>query len=374
LKRGIIQILKFLAFFIVGLLLLVLAFRNIDFTKLGKGLREANYFWLLLSILFATFAYISRARRWNLLIHPLGFRPSFKNSFYSMMTGYLANMALPRIGEISKCVALGKKENIPVDQLIGTVVIERTIDFLSLLVIMFVMIFVDGGILGPFLIDNIYLPLQQKLPSMFGSALIFWILLVLSGFVILLILYLLRKKLRKIRFFAKLIDIAKGIIHGLKTVANIQRKGEFIFHTIFIWVNYILMTWVVVFAVKSTSHLDLFDGIFLLVIGGLAMSAPVQSGIGAFHLIISGGLFVVYGISREDGMVYAILAHESQLIFGAILGIFSFYALFRKNPSVALKDPLAPQNEFPSSAKNPPSSQKGPSAAVMTPPAPLKGG
>lgn len=287
----------------------------------------------MLSIVFATFAYISRARRWNLLIHPLGYKPSLKNSFYSMMTGYLANMALPRIGEISKCVALGKKENIPVDQLIGTVVIERTIDFLSLLVIMFIIIFVDGGILGPFLVDNVYLPLQQELSSMFGFAWIFWILLVATGIAFLFIIYVLREKLRKIRFFAKLFDTAKGIIHGLKTVANIQRKGEFIFHTIFIWVNYILMTWVVVFAVKSTSHLDLFDGIFLLVIGGLAMSAPVQSGLGAFHFIISRGLLVVYGISLEDGLVYAILAHESQLIFGAILGVYSFYILIKRSPS-----------------------------------------
>ena len=87
------------------------------------------------------------------------------------------------------------------------------------------------------------------------------------------------------------------------------------------------MTWVVVFAVKSTSHLDLFDGIFLLVIGGLAMSAPVQSGLGAFHFIISRALVVVYGISIEDGLVYAILSHESQLIFGAILGFIHFMPL-----------------------------------------------
>lgn len=94
------------------------------------------------------------------------------------------------------------------------------------------------------------------------------------------------------------------------------------------------MTWVVVFAVKSTSHLNLADGIFLLVIGGLAMTAPVQSGLGAFHFIVSRGLFVIYGISLEDGLVYAILAHESQLIFGTILGIYSFYALVRKTRSI----------------------------------------
>jgi uncharacterized protein (TIRG00374 family) len=331
LKKSIIQVLKFLAFLLVGLLLLWLAFRNINFTNLGRGLREANYFWLILAIFFAVLAYFSRARRWILLINPLGYKPSLKNAFYSMMTGYLANIALPRIGEVSKCVALGKKEKIPVDQLIGTVVIERTIDFFSLLIIMVFMIIIDGSIVGPFLIDNIYMPLHQKLSDIFGAAWIFWTILAFSGFLTLYLLFFFREKLRKIRFFSKFFDTAKGIIQGLKTITVIERKWEFIFHTVFIWINYTLMTWVVVFAVKSTSHLDLYDGIFLLVIGGLAMSAPVQSGLGAFHLIVSRGLFVVYGISLEDGLVYAILSHESQLIFGAILGAYSFYALVRKN-------------------------------------------
>lgn len=335
-KKKVIQSLKFLAFLVLGLLLLWLAFRDINFRKLEDGLREARYPWLILSILFAFFAYISRARRWNLLIHPLGYRPSLKNSFYAMMTGYLANLALPRIGEISKCVALGKKENIPVDQLIGTVVVERTIDIFSLLTIMVVMIFVKKGTLGPFLYDNIYLPIHQKLISLFGSTWIFWLLLFFLGCLILFIIYRFRNKLKKIRFFAKMFDTAKGIIDGLKTITNLQHKWEFVFHTFFIWINYALMTWVVVFAVKATSHLDLTDGIFLLVIGGLAMSAPVQSGLGVFHFIISRGLLVIYGINLEDGLVYAILAHESQLIFGAIIGIYSFYALVRKNPRPAI--------------------------------------
>jgi hypothetical protein len=303
----------------------------VNFSDLGKGLRDANYLWLVPAIFFAFLAYVSRARRWILLIDPLGYKPSLKNSFYSMMTGYLANMALPRIGEISKCVALGKKEKIPVDQLIGTVVVERTIDFFSLLLIMVIMLFIDSSVIGPFLIDNIYMPIQQKLPSLFGSAWIFWVLLTATGFLILFLLYFFRERLRKVRFFAKIFDTGKGIIHGLKTITIIRRKWEFIFHTLFIWINYTLMTWVVVFAVKSTSNLDLYDGIFLLVIGGLAMSAPVQSGLGAFHFIISRGLLVVYGISLEDGLVYAILSHESQLIFGIILGAISFYCLLRKN-------------------------------------------
>ena len=314
-----------------GITLLWLAFRNIDFKNLWEGLKQARYGWLILSIAFASLAYISRARRWILLINPLGHNPAFLNSFNAMMTGYLANLALPRIGEVTKCVALGKKENIPVDQLIGTVVVERTIDILSLMVITIIMLFVDGSTLGPFLMNNVYTPIQVKVASVFGFAWIFWLLTASSGLLLLYLIYHFRNSLRKIRFFAKLFDAAHGIIHGIKTVTRIRRKWEFIFHTFFIWINYTLMTWVVVFAVESTSHLGLSDGIFLLVIGGLAMSAPVQSGLGAFHFIISRGLMLIYGISLEDSMVYALLAHESQLIFGAVIGIYSFYSIFKKS-------------------------------------------
>jgi uncharacterized protein (TIRG00374 family) len=322
--------LKFLAFFAVGILLLWFAFSNVNFSKLVAGLKEAEYSWLLLSVLFGFIAFVSRARRWVLLINPLGFNPSTLNSFYALMTGYLANLALPRIGEITRCVALGKKEKIPVDQLIGTVVVERTIDFLSLLLIMIILIFTSGDKIGLFLKESILDPIQQKVLSVFGNT---WILGVILFSIASLALFLMiryKKNLRKVHFFSKMFDLARGIINGLNTITNLKRKWEFIFHTVFIWINYALMTWVVVFSLESTSHLTFGNSIFILVIGGLAMSAPVQSGLGAFHYIVSRGLMIVNGIPVEDGLVYALLAHESQLIFIAITGTISFFIIFRK--------------------------------------------
>ena len=330
-RKGILQTLKFLAFLAVGLLLLWFAFRNIDFSKLWEELKEADYSWLLLSILFGLIAFLSRARRWVLLINPLGFKPSFRNAFYTMMTGYLANIALPRIGEITRCVALGKKEKIPVDQLIGTVVIERTVDFLSLLTIMVIMIFTSGKQIGLFLKESILVPIQQKVFSIFGNTWELGAILLSLVLITLFIIFRYKKKLRKIRFFSKLFDLARGIINGLKTITNLERKWEFIFHTIFIWFNYVLMTWVVVFSLQSTSHLTMGNSIFILVIGGLAMSAPVQSGLGAFHYIVSRGLLIVFGIPIEDGLAYALLTHEAELISIAVLGAISFFVLLKKD-------------------------------------------
>ena len=330
-KKGIIQTLKFLAFLAIGVLLLWLAFRNINFRKLAGELKEADYSWLVLSVLFGLFAFLSRARRWMILINPLGHRPTFMHTFHAMMSGYLANLALPRIGEITRCVALGRKEKIPVDQLIGTVVVERTIDFISLLLITLFLILTKSENINLFLKESIWVPLEEKVFTLFGATWIIWGVLLILGAAGLYILLRYRKNLRKIRFFAKMFDLARGIINGLKTITNLQRKWEFIFHSIFIWINYALMTWVVVFALESTSHLSFIDSIFILVIGGLAMSAPVQSGIGAFHYFVSRGLTFVEKVNYEDGMAYAILTHESQLIFVVLVGAVSFYIMFGKH-------------------------------------------
>jgi len=333
LRKGILQTTKFIAFLAVGVTLLMLAFSNVNFSRLLADLKAANYSWLLLSVFFGFVAYVSRARRWILLINPLGYHPLLKNAFYSLMTGYLANLALPRIGEITRCVALGKKEKIPVDQLIGTVVVERTIDFFSLMTIMILLIFTSGEQISLFLKESILMPVQQKIYSIFGATWILWVIILVLMVAGLFILIRYKNRLRKIRFFSKLFDLGRGIINGLKTITNLKRKWEFILLTIFIWVNYTLMTWVVVFSIPSTSHLTLGDSIFLLVIGGLAMSAPVQSGLGAFHYIISRGLLIVKGIPLEDGLVYALLTHESQLIFVAIVGTIAFFIIFRRHES-----------------------------------------
>jgi hypothetical protein len=228
-------------------------------------------------------------------------------------------------------VALGKKEKIPVDQLFGTVVVERTIDFLSLLLIMIILIFTSGDLISKFLKESILIPIQQKVFSMYGISWIIWMILFSLLIILLFLMIRYKRSLRKIRFFSKMFDLARGIINGLKTITNLKRKWEFIFHTVFIWINYTLMTWVVVFSIEGTSHLTLGDSIFLLVIGGLAMSAPVPSGLGAFHYIISRGLLIVKGIPVEDGLVYALLSHESQLIVIAIIGTVSFFIIFGKH-------------------------------------------
>jgi uncharacterized protein (TIRG00374 family) len=210
LKRSPIQILKYLFFISLGLVLLYFAFRNIDFNRVKSGLLEANYYWIILSFVFSILAFISRARRWILLINPLGFNPSLKNSFLAMMTGYLANIAFPRLGEVTKCVALGKKEDIPVDKLVGTVIIERTIDFLTLLVIMVIMLFISSDSIGSFLNNNIVYPIRIKVTSILDFTLAFWIITIFVITSLLFALMRYRRKIATIKLFVRIFHFSKG--------------------------------------------------------------------------------------------------------------------------------------------------------------------
>jgi hypothetical protein len=142
-----------------------------------------------------------------------------------------------------------------------------------------------------------------------------------------LLLYVFRKQLSRFSLVKKLLDILKGIVGGLKTIYKMERKWEFILHSVLIWFLYILMTWMVVFALKETSGLTFVDGMFLLVAGGLGMSAPVTAGFGAYHWITSRGLFFVYDFPLELGGAYAILAHESNSLLTILMGGLS-YAIF----------------------------------------------
>ena len=326
-KKILLQILKIAGFLALGVLLLYFAFRGIALDKLASTLKDVNFWWIGLSLFFAFVSFFSRARRWMLLIEPLNFKPSFWNTYHSLMIGYLSNYALPRLGEVTRCVTLGRKEKIPVDSLIGTVIIERVIDLLMLLLILFILLISWMDKFGEFFGKQVFLPLQEKVLDAFGGALMFWLMIGGGVFGIFLLIYLFRKKLGKFAVIRKIREILLGIGEGLKTIYKMERKWEFIFHSILIWILYILMTWMVVFALEETSNLTFIDGMFLLVIGGLGMAAPVTAGIGAYHWITSMGLVYVYGFSRELGGAYAILAHESNSLLTILMGAVSYLVL-----------------------------------------------
>lgn len=294
-------------------------------------LKEARYSWVLLSLFLSILAFISRAMRWSLLIEPLGHKPRIWNTYNALLFGYLANYALPRMGEVTRCIALNKKEKIPVDSLIGTVIVERAIDLVSLLLIIIFLLIARFEKFGVFFREQIFNNLNAKGSGFLGDNILIILLLLIVLIVMLASLIIFRKTLTKNKLFEKLYGFLHRLLSGIKTVLHMKKKWLFLFHTLFIWTNYALMTWVVVFALPEiTGDFKFADGVFLLVIGSLGMAAPVQAGIGAFHWIVAKGLETVYFIGQTEGQSFATLQHTSQTLLVFLLGSIATLFLFTK--------------------------------------------
>ncbi|MCU0377712.1 MAG: flippase-like domain-containing protein [Bacteroidales bacterium] len=338
-KRGLKNSIRVILFLFLGVVLLWISFKGIDLKKLGETLSKAEYGWLLLSSAVSIIALFIRARRWTLLIEPLGYKPSLLNTYHSLVTGYFANLVFPRLGEITRCAALGKKEKLPFDKLVGTVLVERTIDVLTVLVLLGLTIIAGSKTTGRFLSENVIDPANERLTLLIGSSTILYVAIIAMGALGIFLYFFLRDRLSGKPFFRKLYSFFDGIIEGLKSIASLRRKWEFIILTIFLWITYLFMAYLPLLCLESTSGLGLSGAMFILVVGSFGMAVPVQSGMGAFHWIVSRGLLMVYGIPLEEGLAYATISHESQLLLIAVLGATSLFILFGKQSGRILSPP-----------------------------------
>ena len=329
-KKVIFKTVRFFVFLSIGLLLLYLAFQGISLEEFLSSLKRADFFWVALALFFALIGYLSRAYRWKLLIKPLNYDPPFKNVFYALMMGYTANFALPRIGEVTRCGSLRKSDKIPLDSLLGTVIIERAIDLVVLLSILVVIFFTKIGFFGGFFKKNLFIPMLDRMEGLLSFSWTGWFFVLLGMAAMALLVRYLTRRFSANPVVMKVRKLIKGVIFGLKTIARMKDRWVFILHTVIIWLMYFLMTYVLVFSLPATSHLGPIDGLFLLVIGGLGMSAPVQGGLGAFHVITTLGLSL-YGVSQSEGFAYAVISHESQSLFAIFLGALSFIMVMIEN-------------------------------------------
>ena len=334
-KQRILQITRFLVFLFIALFLLYLAFRDIDVNKVWQDLKHARYAWLLITIPAGILSHVFRAWRWNLLIEPLGYTPRLANTFYAVMSGYLANLALPRLGEVVRCGSLTKTDKVPFDALIGTVIIERVVDMLTLLILLVITFLIKVNFFGNFFITHVFRPLGNKLSTMTAHPQSV-VIIAIATIIVLSLILVFRKQLKKISPLQKIFGFFRGIANGIATIANLKNKPLFLLSTLLIWSMYFITAWLVLYMLPETSSLTAVDGLFLLVVGSLGMVIPVQGGIGAYHWIVSMAL-TLYGISRETGLAVATLAHESQTLLILVVGGFSMIMVaLQKNKKVSL--------------------------------------
>ena len=337
------NIIKFLLFLGVGLVILYRVYLSADaafqedcllkgipseecvlVNKVIQDFKEANYWWVILTVILYTISNISRAIRWRMLLEPLGYRPRYVNCFWAIAFGYFANLGLPRMGEIMRAGLLSQYEKIEVGQVTGTVFVSRMIDLLALLTMTALAFLLAYENINAFIGE--YVDFGERFGGSLGPLLIlaagFGVLLLVGG-----ILYILRRLSWVSLLIEKVRTIFFGFIDGIKTIRNLRRPFWFIFHSVNIWVMYYLMIYYCFFSFEPTSGLSGVAGLFIFVLGGWGMVIPSPGGMGTYHFMVQTGLSM-YGISWDDGFSFANIAFFSiQLGANVFLGLLALLVL-----------------------------------------------
>ena len=284
-----------------------------DIQSIKISFKTANYWWVVVSLILGAFSHLSRAYRWQFLLEPLGYKPRFANSIMAVLIAYLLNLFIPRSGEIARAASIKKYENIPFEKAIGTIVAERVADVIMLLIIISIAFSLQTELIGSYLFKN-------DEGSSIYSKLFMFVVLPLIG----LTSYWYFKK-SKNPIIIKIISFINGLIEGAISILKMRKKWKFIFHTVFIWLMYVLMFYAVTFALPETTNLPFGAIIVGFVVGGLSM-ALTNGGLGTYPVFVAGAL-VLYKIGMNPALAFGWIMWTAQTVMVILFGGLSFLML-----------------------------------------------
>ncbi len=324
-KKNLLQFLKYAFFTGLGVFLVWWSIARMDEKSLEnckEALRSARYFLFIPVFLILSASHISRALRWKILIQPLGYTPRLINTFFAVMVGYLANLAVPRLGEVLKCTILSRYEKVPADKLVGTMIVERAVDVVSLLIVFIIALLTQAPVIGSYAKATI----QKYFLSGGKGALVTKLLIVIAVLIVLLILIrYVFKVFSHITPVKKVAGIFNGIKTGLASIKNLQQKRAFIFHSIFIWLCYVGGTWLGFYATMGTEHLPLAAAFPVLAFASIGMIVT-PGGIGTYPLLIM-EVMALYGIDEGIGFANGNLQWAAQFGIILVVGFLSLLLL-----------------------------------------------
>jgi uncharacterized membrane protein YbhN (UPF0104 family) len=332
-KVNYLSILKYVLSLGAAVALFAYLYRGQDLGAMFRAMATADPMWLAFSVAISLTSHLARARRWAVMLQPLGYRAHTLTTFSAVMVGYLANLVVPRMGEVSRCAALNKVEKVPVNVSFGAVIAERVIDVVCLLAIC-----IGGAILEADRIGSFINTQLSKSSSGGSDKLMFLLFVGLVGLGLLGVFWLLRRRIAAHPLYLKVREFIFGLRDGVLAVLklNTWQLTEFIFQTVLLWGCYFFTSYVLFFATSATSGLDLHCALAVLVMSSISMVIPVQGGIGVYHLFITQTL-MAYGLAEEEGKYFAFLMHNIQMVVIIGLGLIGLLvaALFSRQTQQA---------------------------------------
>ena len=272
---------------------------------------NADLKYIISAIVFGILSHLSRAFRWKFLLNPLGYYPRFINSILAVLVSYIANLGIPRSGEILRATTLSNYEKIPFEKLFGTIIAERLIDFIILLSLIFLTLSLQFESIWEILREKTF-DLQKLIAAIFILSLIFFGLKKFLG-----------KNNSKI--LTKINTFIEGLIEGIMSIKNMPYKLAFATHTIFIWTMYFSMFYIIKWTIPEMQNLQIIQMLPSFVIGGLTLTAT-NGGIGIYPLSVAMALSS-FGISNESGLAFGWIVWTSQTLMIIFFGSLSFFIL-----------------------------------------------
>ena len=312
-KSNISKWLSILLPLLLGVFLIVYTYQKYTPEQIDtiKGhFRDADYFYIFLSLIISTIGCASRAYRWKYSLEHMGYRNSFANNFMAVSIGYLMNMTIPRSGEISRALVLKKYDDIPFDKGFGTIVAERVVDTLILLFLVMLAFFVQFDVVKAFILDKI--PVEK-------------VLYIIAFGTVAMIAAMLVYFYSKIGIVLTVKEKISGLKEGILSIVRMKRKGAFLFHTAAIWTSYILMFYVTIFALDATSEVSFGAVLSSFIVGSIAI-AVTSSGFGTYPVLIA-KILVFYSIPETVGTAFGWIVWSSQILLVVVTGVLSFLLL-----------------------------------------------
>ncbi len=306
---------------LLGAVILYWIYAEFDFAQVSKAFAEMNFFWFTVSLLFGVFSHVLRGWRWVLALEPLGYYPRHDNCVYSIFIAYAANLLLPRVGEVSRCVVLDRYDDVPFAQSFGTVVTERLIDTVMVVLITLVAVLLQWQVFCLFIADAG--GLKFALPASTGGS-------VVMSLSLLAIAFLLFFLARKMSLWAKMKSFFARFVEGMTSIARMKKRGLFVVETIGIWFCYFMQFYLCFFCFDFSCSLSVLAGLLLFVAGSIAVVVPTPNGAGPWHFAII-SIMVIYGLSTTDASLFALIVHSTQTLLVALLGVFGIVMLQIKN-------------------------------------------
>lgn len=274
-----------------------------------------------MGLLLGFLSHLSRAYRWLFMLEPMGYKVRFGNSVMAVFATYLINYTIPRAGEVARATILTNYEKVPFEKGFGTIVAERIADLFMLFLVVILALINQFDVIYTFLIEK-FNPLKLGLA--------FAALVIIS--------FLGIKYIRKSNFplMLKIKSFLNGLLEGLTSIFKMKKKWSFIFHTLFIWVMYVLMFYVTSFAIKETSNIPLAAILVGFVFGSFSIAA-INGGIGLYPLAIYTA-FAFYGIPKDPGYAFGWIMWAAQTLMIIVFGGLSLIYLPIYNRKATLKN------------------------------------